>query len=200
MSLRVFKLGDILYISPSIVSRGTLCWTAIEEQTNKECVIKDAWRSTSRISEADLWRVAATNNVLGCPTVEYSSNDDDEEDASWDQEKHKNVRWGLKFSPSDTRAVGSQAATHFAGTTKSSELRKRSAIPEAKLDPSSKKLKLSDNPSSRTHTFLVTSGMLGQGLLVRTGPLDALHVIKTLEALCDAIKCKIFSFCHPDSK
>ena len=94
MPSRISELGEILYIAPPTVSRGTLCWTATEEQTSTKCVIKDAWRSTPRISEADLWRVASTNYVLGCLKVEHSSHNDDKE-ASWGQTKPNNIRRGL---------------------------------------------------------------------------------------------------------
>ena len=196
MPLR-FKIIRVLYAALSLVSRGTVCYLAVDLQANTECVIKSSWRSTERVPEAKFYMAAIKSGVLGFSEIVYTSDDKVEMKASSNPEENPNIRQGLTKPNSfpDTLSGDNAGETTHSARSKG----KRSG--EHKDNKGSKKSK--PNPtSSRTHTIL-TSGMLGRELLERAGPMNgvshtafenALYVIETLEALSDAIKCMLFSF------
>ncbi|KAF8418146.1 hypothetical protein EV426DRAFT_709849 [Tirmania nivea] len=80
---KVFKLVKVLYWSPDIVTRGTLCWLAKEvgatgcscecgnacDSCDKMCVVKEAWRDSKLAPESQLWQLAKEKDVLGCLDV-----------------------------------------------------------------------------------------------------------------------------------
>lgn len=83
---RRYKLLENIFHRSVIVSRGTLCWRAREENAldhditesaeegrvqhhNQDCVIKDSWRTTWRMAEGDLLSRATSRGVWGIPTV-----------------------------------------------------------------------------------------------------------------------------------
>ncbi|KAI5779566.1 hypothetical protein EDC01DRAFT_305336 [Geopyxis carbonaria] len=66
-----FRLLKVLFFQRAIVSRATLCWLAVDEQTSEECVIKDSWRSKFRQPEGDLLVTARNKGAWGAVECRY---------------------------------------------------------------------------------------------------------------------------------
>lgn len=89
-----FRLLEVLFYQPAIVSRGTLCWLARDEVTGEECVVKDAWRSKYRRSEGQFLDIAKRECAWG--TVDCRLHGDVIVEGILD-EITSNVRRGLDY-------------------------------------------------------------------------------------------------------
>ena len=206
-----FRLNKLMYSAPSIISRGTLCWEAKHEVTGATCVVKDAWKSKSRPSEAEFWNTAKQKGVLSCmKIVAY----EDAEEVSWDESNINNLRRNLNpttaklfLGPNNVAPVFNHSITQSrkpSAEMQSAPLEdniftapQRDAIPmvssgrKRKLlatDPPypiskrSNVIDINTNDRDRTHHYLIT-GNLGNQLR------DDTPARQLLEALRDAIKC-----------
>jgi len=89
-----FKLIRILFHRPVIVSRGTLCWLAVDVDSGEECVIKDSWRASWRTSEGELLARAKDCGVWGISKLLFYG------DVKWESgiDRIGNLREGLAYN------------------------------------------------------------------------------------------------------
>jgi hypothetical protein len=126
---RRFQLLEVMFHQSAIVSRGTTCWKARDEETKELCVIKDAWRSHLRQSEGELFALAKEKGVRGLPDCRFY------EDVKVDNipdDLCENVRKGLTYESSKVVKFPQKSAdkaweatfdTSRAGTTRVSRLK-----------------------------------------------------------------------------
>jgi hypothetical protein len=91
---RRFRLLEVVFHQSAIVSRGTTCWTARDEETGEHCLVKDAWRSHLRRSEGELFALAKKKGVRGLPDCRFYE-DVDVDDIP--DHLYENVRKGLTY-------------------------------------------------------------------------------------------------------
>ena len=112
------ELIRILNHTPSIVSRATLCWRAKDLDTGMPCVVKESWRDQRLTPEAEYWKHAKQNGVLGCLDVLVSC---DMEVACKGVGIQNNIRRNLEFDsatkPPYRKWSASGVAPHGRATT-----------------------------------------------------------------------------------
>ncbi|RPB19793.1 hypothetical protein L211DRAFT_842330 [Terfezia boudieri ATCC MYA-4762] len=82
-----------IFIAAGIVGRGTRVWKCTPLSSPSDVLaVKYSWRSTGRVSEGDLYLLAAEKGVIGLPTVIASDSYEDIE---------RDVRHGLVPDPAD---------------------------------------------------------------------------------------------------
>lgn len=109
---RTFRLIDTLFHRSVIVSRGTLCWLAREEDGKGPgvlCVIKDSWRAAWRPAEGDLLRLAASRGVVGLPKpIVYG-----DVELAGVLDSAENLRQGLDYKSARSVKIGEKDADNM---------------------------------------------------------------------------------------
>ena len=189
-----FEIVDMIFYRPAIVSRGTLCWLAKNEE-GRDCVVKDAWRSKYRISEGELMRCATDSGAWGA--VDCVLHDDITIDSHPD-EIASNIRKDLSYDKAKRiklRIIGTeglQISETVTGTSNTSKRRlpgqgSKTSKRQKTMAPSSAELPEStsgEKDGDRVHTRLVFNSV-GK-------PIETFTSVKhLLEVFRDATKCKM---------
>jgi hypothetical protein len=126
---RRFRLLKVVFHRSAIVSRGTTCWVARDEETGENCVVKDAWRSDLHRPEGELYALAKEKGVFGLPDCRF---DEDVKVDNIRDDLHENVRKGLTYGSSTVVEFPQKSAnesweamfnTSRAGTSRVSQLK-----------------------------------------------------------------------------
>ncbi|KAF8415690.1 hypothetical protein EV426DRAFT_629342 [Tirmania nivea] len=75
-NVQVCRLDNVIFVASGLVSRGTRVWEGTVD-SGKVVAIKYSWRSASRVSEGDLYKLAVERGVFGLPQlIAYDSYED----------------------------------------------------------------------------------------------------------------------------